>query len=823
VRIIESLKVINCGVLGTRSLKFTEGFNVVRGANEAGKSTVLEAIGIAFFGNSAMRGTWEDLVTDGEKVGSLLIELHFDQYTIKRSQSSASVVSDDGQVKIAGHNDVTAFFLRLFGLEKGTESYIMIAKQGAIQGILESGATDATKFIENLAGFEQIDNLVARMKKKYPVVDKQALEQQLLSLEVKLDNKLAEELPDVATDKADLQGKQDKQRIAQGRVDLAVSDINKLSSQLETLKEQQQIFRETTATTRSQQVFVDDLKTTQTGFAAEIDSLKVSVNDSKEKLAAAQAFLDQVVRNQADFASYEKVRDFKYCEETWDEDFDSLTAALSVEKSSLIALEAQVKANDKKITQLETATPVSDQLTALTVKRDDLVQQQAVLKAMTEDSEEVKRIKEALIENEQVTAVAKSKWIEEKVCPTCGTDLEEKAAAVNEAVGMELAVLGEDKHVLKGCLESAYKIQKENRSQQEKDLNNEYTKTIRKLETVIAALKVANDNEIKKIEALTSELQLQIADSKTTIQSMEGIIDCQSRVEELLESVADKVTVDKTLYPWILSWAGVAPQQPDQDQVTQANNDVVFCQDMASQLKSKNEQYQKCCNDIKIAEEKLVVLQEALSELVDHTDSIDDAVAKIAAAKLELSDLQVVLQGCIEEVSAAATKLALDEQAVRTHAEAVLEIKGDIKVVQGSILASAENNGLHRAVADARGVVVEGVWNKLFAVTNECFSQIRGTVSDITRDGKLFRVNNMKTVRLSGSTLDSLGLAMRAAIRDIFAPATDFVLLDEIAAGADPTRTAAMMAQVACLNVGQKILVTHEEISDSLANNIVEV
>jgi len=173
--IIKSITLKNFGVHRNRTFNFEKGFNVIRGANEAGKTTILEGIAICFFGNSALRGGWEDVVTTGEKVSSLSLDMRYGDLTIHRSKGSASVVSDDRKVEISSHKDVTEFFLRRFGIEKGTEKYIMLAKQGAIQGILDSGATDATQFIEQLAGFDQIDALVAKLKVKYPVTAAQAL------------------------------------------------------------------------------------------------------------------------------------------------------------------------------------------------------------------------------------------------------------------------------------------------------------------------------------------------------------------------------------------------------------------------------------------------------------------------------------------------------------------------------------------------------------------------------------------------------------------------------------------------------------------------
>ena len=50
------------------SVKFTEGIQVIRAANEGGKSTLLEAIGYALFGSKALRTAPGQVVTWGYEI-----------------------------------------------------------------------------------------------------------------------------------------------------------------------------------------------------------------------------------------------------------------------------------------------------------------------------------------------------------------------------------------------------------------------------------------------------------------------------------------------------------------------------------------------------------------------------------------------------------------------------------------------------------------------------------------------------------------------------------------------------------------------------------
>jgi len=358
----------------------------------------------------------------------------------------------------------------------------------------------------------------------------------------------------------------------------------------------------------------------------------------------------------------------------------------------------------------------------------------------------------------------------------------------------------------------------------EQELIKEQSATLAKIEEVIKALKEAQQKEIDKLAAVNVILLSEIHEAVGTVAVMEEIITTQQMVETVLNNAGEaEIEVDKTVYPWTMKWQGESPVEPNQQQISKANNDLVYCQGLVTKLKSKNEEYDKVCQQIASAEGLLTALQKELSTKVDTTDRIEECLRLLEINKAKKLLLDEELLARTAEVNTAATNLALAEQAIKNREAAISEIKAEMRGVLKQIQLSAENNALHRAVAEGRIKVIEGVWNTLLTAANDCFSAIRGVPSEITREGKSFKVNGLKTIRLSGSTLDSLGLAMRAAIRDVFAPNTEFMFLDEAAAGADIDRTAAMMAQIASLSVEQTILVTHEEVSDTLANHIVEV
>ena len=134
----------------------------------------------------------------------------------------------------------------------------------------------------------------------------------------------------------------------------------------------------------------------------------------------------------------------------------------------------------------------------------------------------------------------------------------------------------------------------------------------------------------------------------------------------------------------------------------------------------------------------------------------------------------------------------------------------------------AFNNGLIKAVRAARPVIADRLWNLVLAAVGKYFSEMRGTKSRVTKDGDGFKVDGHTATTLSGSTLDILGLADRVALTRTSRSAP-FLVLDEPAAAMDGERTELMLGFLVTCGFPQTLLVTHEDISESVADNIIAI
>ena len=152
-----------------REFTFSQGLNVVRAENEAGKSTLMSAILYMLFGARALGQPLEEVVTYGHSKRELSVEGEFVidgvDYHIKRSDSGAELTY--GSQSVTGQTAVTRFVENLFGASLDTVRKILVAEQNAVRGALDSEA-GAGALIESLADLDKIDELIQKIKSQRP-------------------------------------------------------------------------------------------------------------------------------------------------------------------------------------------------------------------------------------------------------------------------------------------------------------------------------------------------------------------------------------------------------------------------------------------------------------------------------------------------------------------------------------------------------------------------------------------------------------------------------------------------------------------------------
>lgn len=213
-------------------------------------------------------------------------------------------------------------------------------------------------------------------------------------------------------------------------------------------------------------------------------------------------------------------------------------------------------------------------------------------------------------------------------------------------------------------------------------------------------------------------------------------------------------------------------------------------------------------------------------------------VAEHTAAKIETQGLDTLEKTkeesaqLVQEVRRAADEASSDlmlEKLGYSSAVARFKAMEEAITAAGSTLASARreaaelsfNNTLLKKVKAARPLIVDRLWGVVLGAISTYFSKIRGVHSSVTRDVDGFKVDGAAVEGLSGSTLDVLGLSIRMALLHTFLPRVQFIVLDEPAAACDDSREAALIGTVATAQFEQILLVTHSDLADTYANQLI--
>jgi exonuclease SbcC len=132
------LRLTNFRKHTTLDITFQNGVIALRGANEAGKSAILEAIAYAMFGATALRDSFADCVTWGEKESTLKVVLDFElnkvNYRVTRGKSGAEIRTTE-KIEATGQTEVRRYIETLLGADAETCSNLMLASQQSVRGV----------------------------------------------------------------------------------------------------------------------------------------------------------------------------------------------------------------------------------------------------------------------------------------------------------------------------------------------------------------------------------------------------------------------------------------------------------------------------------------------------------------------------------------------------------------------------------------------------------------------------------------------------------------------------------------------------------------
>jgi AAA domain len=218
-------------------------------------------------------------------------------------------------------------------------------------------------------------------------------------------------------------------------------------------------------------------------------------------------------------------------------------------------------------------------------------------------------------------------------------------------------------------------------------------------------------------------------------------------------------------------------------------------------------------------------LLKAIAELPTLEVAPADLLAAPAAAAA-LADSQAAATALFAAKTATAAAKSALASAVQAHNYALERHAAGVAKraeLTATLLEYGDNNRLIKKLRDARPIVAKKLWGTVLAAVSTYCGNVRGTPTVVTRNDSTFLIDGKSIKSYSGSAKDALGLAIRMTLQKTFLPSLGFILVDEPASAADDTRETAMLGMLASCGYEQVVLVTHSDLADSFAANIIRI
>lgn len=703
---LKQLKLTNFRKVRSDEMNFGHGINLIRGVNEASKTSRLEAITYALFGTKGLRTSLADTVTWGENEKTLKAELSVqvgaDTYVFTRSKGGAEILKN-GEVFVTGQTEVSNFAADLLGADLNIASKLMLAGQTSIQGALKEGPKALSVLIEDLAGFADYETILEKVNQKLMTGSSDVLQARLEQAQN------AMPATPVAPDTVEHDKKLEMYEVVLKAAELELAEV------ITQAQAKEQVWREASHLYLTRVTYEADVKS----LALKAKELEAEVTALEPKAAEVAPDLQHLKEKVAAAKDGDRVR------AAW-RAFDGLPPGPCFKGSK---------------------TEFADEYSA-------------VFNATREAEEILRNMKTDL----RLTQAGR---INHDTCDKCGQDITH----------------------LKSVKETNAKVD--------------------------AAVALLTEN-IPKQEQIVSELEAK-ANSLRAIEKY-----AQDFSQKLLKCL-NYVSLDESVYPPTAFWS-VAP----------APKDDVDLHDLERELN----QAEVKVKAIEGAKAKLEHVQFQIGKVAEQHASLEEVFAKVKApTHAEYNEIVAEKDRLTAEynrVQMNLTTLQMNlkvlhadfKQLAEEYEQALKQVavqQGVVAQLQRDIADLAFNNALVRKLRTLRPIIASRLWNTLLASVSVMFSTLRGEESVVTKEASGFKVNGASVESLSGSTLDLLGTAIRVALVKTFVPQCSLFIADEIAAAMDINRTESVLGFLAGAGFSQVLLVTHDPISDSIADHIIEL
>lgn len=329
------------------------------------------------------------------------------------------------------------------------------------------------------------------------------------------------------------------------------------------------------------------------------------------------------------------------------------------------------------------------------------------------------------------------------------------------------------------------------------------------------------DAKLAEIEPALQPLKDNLEVAEARREYIAPIPKSSAQIQPLLHKLAGYVELDEEFYPPKVSWIGSVPAEEAVDVADLRKRIAVIEADRKA--KEADEARAKLAQEQWEKAEKLYLATEAAWQdfeapdadtIIALTEAKDQAIVNLNVATGEIELARKEIAEITKANEQAKQMWAVCQSRVEDAQRVIAECKADLDSL-------SFNNGLVKKLRAIRPVIANKLWNTVLASVSVMFSQMRREESWVTKEKDGFKVNGQSVESLSGSTLDLLGLALRASCLRTFLPQCGLLVLDEPMHGCDADRSESMLGFLKSVDFRQTLLVSHESVSESVADNLI--
>ncbi len=882
--LLKSLKINNFLAHENTEIEFAEnGITVFIGDNGAGKSSILEAIYFALYGESLRSKSLSDIVRWGAKKAS--VELIFsrgnDEYKVHREIAvrgkSASTVSkvekkEKGAFRLYYSKNINKELPKLTGLSKKTFTASVLVRQGDIEGLIDltpSKREEVLKQLLDMQLYELLSNGYGNLRKE---VEKEI-------------NAVISSLPakkEIINQLNILEGEKEKVEKEKFKYELRLKEIEKKLKQYEETLKKFQKEKEERIKAFEEKKSLENLKKRLKQNIQEINE-KIQLIERKEKdlkaleeknalyqqkqkllkeLLKAQALkkdLDNLLEKEEKIIESENfVKNYAKVAEEYEklksklQDINQQLKTLSQLQGEIKVLKSQIEEINKNLKEsMENALNIVKQLKAIKKIYKPLELNPALIDTFIKDEEKLYKDYDQQLRNlreeyrlidEQISNL-KSQL--EKInnlegeCPTCLRPIEEHS---KDQVKEEI------EHKIKKLEEKQKEIEFEGKTVKEKfekteealklleefkkwyDKHKEAQAQKQKIESKIQVINIKIKN-LGKIEEEKNQIETFLKKEEANYRKYLNHKDFLSKVESEKKSISQKIKDIKDKLADIpdIDIKELEKEISELEKYVDEYNTLLKEISQKEELKSNLEKLQQEKENV---EKSIIVLERKLNEKQDieeKIEEIENRIKDIEDEKKKITDQYTPLVSKYGEISGKIDSLKEQLKFIEEKEKEAEAKKETLKKYQ-KLEEVFGSKGIQKNIRDKALYKLPVITETIFKAFGFDFTKVQLTDKfDLLLQVPTYERSDrfITASALSGGQRVALGLALRLALSYFLGGKSSFLILDEPTIHLDSQRKEELINVLLKLKeknfIKQLIVVTHDREIEDAADQIYYV